>query len=110
MIDWEDLATRQINKIPRALPEPIRARANGRSRCFSARRGTNWDITLGGMKDRLQMSAWREVLSGREEPRQPNHRFWDAPLRQSFKIRHRTRQIAKTKKSQVTSPRSIPPK
>jgi hypothetical protein len=27
MIDWEDLATRQINKIPRALPEPIRARA-----------------------------------------------------------------------------------
>ena len=56
------------------------------------------------------MSAWREVLSGREEPRQPNHRFWDAPLRQSFKIRHRTRQIAKTKKSQVTSPRSTPPK
>ena len=39
------------------------------------------------------MSAWREVSSGREEPRQPNHRFWDAPLRQSFKIRHRTRQI-----------------
>ena len=27
MIDWEDLAQRQINKIPRALPEPIRARA-----------------------------------------------------------------------------------
>ena len=27
MIEWEDLATRQINKIPRALPEPIRARA-----------------------------------------------------------------------------------
>ena len=56
------------------------------------------------------MSAWREVSSDREEPRQPNHRFWDAPLRKSFKIRHRTRQIAKTKKSQVTSPRSTPPK
>lgn len=27
MIDWEDLTQRQINKIPRALPEPIRARA-----------------------------------------------------------------------------------
>jgi predicted Zn-dependent protease with MMP-like domain len=27
MIDWEDLAQRQIAKIQRALPEPIRARA-----------------------------------------------------------------------------------
>jgi len=27
MIDWEDLAQRQITKIQRALPEPIRARA-----------------------------------------------------------------------------------
>ena len=110
MIDWEDLATREINKIPRALPEPIRARATEVPVFFSPARVElghyfGWD-----MKDRLQMSAWREVSSGREEPRQPNHRFWDAPLRQSFKIRHRTRQIAKTKKSQVTSPRSIPPK
>jgi hypothetical protein len=109
MIDWEDLATRQINKIPRALPSQS-GLVQRRSRCFSARQGTNWDITLGGMKDRLQMSAWREVSSGREEPRQPNHRFWDAPLRESFKIRHRIHQIAKTKKSQVTSPRSTPPK
>ena len=113
MIDWEDLAQRQITKIQRALPEPIRARAaevpvffcpardeksfaflgvfEGYSLiegspnqpdempritlfsirwlkqritegpCFSARFGlpisTNWDITLGGMKDRLPMSA-----------------------------------------------------
>jgi hypothetical protein len=109
MIDWEDLATRQINKIPRALPEPIRARATEVPVFFSPARD-ELGHTLGGMKDRLQMSAWREVSSGREEPRQPNHRFWDSPLRQSFKIRHRTRQIAKTKKSQVTSPRSTPPK
>jgi hypothetical protein len=38
--------------------------------CFSARFGlpisTNWDITFGGMKDRLPMSAWREVSSSRE--------------------------------------------
>jgi hypothetical protein len=56
MIDWEDLATRQINKIPRALPSQS-GLVQRRSRCFSARQGTNWDITLGGMKDRLQMSA-----------------------------------------------------
>jgi hypothetical protein len=149
MVDWKDLAQRQITKIQRALPEPIRARATEVPVFFSpardeksfaylgvfegyslieghqinlmkcrgslsfryagssselpkdrvSPRGSDYlsprigNITLGGMKDRLPMSAWREVSSAREEPRQPNHRFWDAPLRQSFKIRHRTRQI-----------------
>ena len=69
MIDWEDLATRQINKIPRALPEPIRARA------------TEVPVFFSPARDEL------------------GHYFgWDEG------------QIAKTKKSQVTSPRSIPPK
>jgi len=117
MIDWEDLAQRQIVEIQRALPESIRARAtevpvffsrarngkggtclgvfegyslmegppaqpdempritlfidtlaqaaNQRRTVFSARFGqpisTNWDITSGGTKDRLRMSAWPEA-------------------------------------------------
>ena len=46
MIDWEDLAQRQITKIQRALPEPIRARAT-EVPCFSAQRGTKSFAYLG---------------------------------------------------------------
>jgi hypothetical protein len=117
MIDWEDLAQRQIVEIQRALTESIRARAtevpvffsrarNGKGgTCLGVFEGyslmegppaqpdemlritlfidnltqaanqrrtvflrevrttisTNWDITSGGTKERLRMSAWPEA-------------------------------------------------
>ena len=62
MIDWEDLATRQINKIPRALPEPIRARATEVPVFFSPARDEKSFAYLGG--------RFRTVFPDRGPPNQ----------------------------------------